>query len=233
MRGSNGSADVQRFTNSGRGAIRDYIEDERVEMERQKVADEKERAHLSARFGIDLLGPDVDEEQLLAYARLLSEETYTGNAPNRGDQAASVSSVTSAELSDTVDPSSGAPGELSSSSSPYQDPADDDDDELAEAIRLSLLDERSGAAPIEHTSPIPIKYAKGVEPPHSTPPGPTAAESSQQQEMDDLEFAIQLSLAENESRDGASGRDHEEFPALSPGPSSFSSGKGKGKARMM
>ncbi|CAL5873060.1 uncharacterized protein PFLUO_LOCUS7329 [Penicillium psychrofluorescens] len=233
MRGSNGSADGQRFTNSGRGAIRDYIADERVEMERQKVADEKERAHLSARFGVDLLGPDVDEEQLLAYARLLSEETYTGNASNRGDQAASVSSVTSAELSDTVGPSSGALGELSSSSSPYQDPADDDDDELAEAIRLSLLDERSGAVPMEPTSPIPIRYAKGVEPPHSAPSGTTAAESSQQQEINDLEFAIQLSLAENESRDGASGQEHEEFPALSSGPSSFSSGRGKGKARMM
>jgi len=231
MRGSNGSADGQRFTTSGRSAIRDYIEDERVEMERQKIADEKERAHLSARFGVDLLGPDVDEEQLLAYARLLSEETYAGSAFNRNDHAASVSSVTSTSLSDTVGRSSAAPGELSSSSSPYQEPADDDDD-LAEAIRLSLLDERYGTAPLEHASPIPIKYAKGVQPPHSTSPG-TAAESSQQQEMDDLQFAIQLSLAENESREDASGQEHEEFPALSSGPSSLSSGKGKGKTRMI
>ena len=111
--------------------------------------------------------------------------------------------------------------------------ADDDDDELAEAIRLSLIDDRSGAASMEHTSPIPIKYAKGVKPPYSASPGTAAAESSQQQEMDDLQFAIQLSLAENESRDDASGQEHEEFPALSSGPSSLSSGKGKGKTRMI
>jgi hypothetical protein len=55
-------------------------------------------------------------------------------------------------------------------------------------------------------------------------------ESSQQKEMDDLEFAIQLSLAEDQSRDV---QQWEEFPVLASGPlsSSQSSGKGKGKAR--
>ncbi|KAJ5357057.1 hypothetical protein N7517_011666 [Penicillium concentricum] len=231
LRGSNGAAEGQRFNNSGRGAIEDFIEDERVDMERQKIADEKERAHLSARFGIDLLGPDIDEEQLLAYAQLLSEEACSGDAAKPKDSVAISSSVTSASF-DTVGPSSFGPGEMSSSSSLYQNPADDnDDDELAEAIRLSLLDEQGTALPFEHASSIPIKYAKGVYPPRQPSPGTEEAESSRQQEIDDLEFAIQLSLAEGKSREGGE-EEWEEFPSLRPMPAS-PSGKGKGKARVI
>jgi hypothetical protein len=217
MRMGNGGGDGQRFNNSGRGAIEDYIEDERVEMQRQKIADEKERAHLSARFGVDLLGPDIDEEQLLAYAQLLSQEAFSGDASKASDGGAVSSSVTSASF-ETVGPSSFGQGEISSSSSPYQESADDNvDDELAEAIRLSLLDDQTH----DPTHSIPIKYAKGVQPRESSP---EVAESSRQQEMDDLEFAIQLSLAEGKSRED----DWEEFPSLAP---SSPSGKGKGKAR--
>lgn len=225
MRGGNGAGEGQRFNNSGRGAIEDFIEDERVDMERQKIADEKERAHLSARFGIDLLGPDIDEEQLLLYAQLLSEEACSGDAAKPADSAAISSSATSTSF-DTVGPGSVGPGDISSSSSPYQDPADDDD-ELAEAIRLSLLDEQGTG----QTSSIPIKYAKGVHSPRQPSPGAEGAGSSRQQEIDDLEFAIQLSLAEGKSRDD--GEDEwEEFPYLAPGPIPASpSGKGKGKAR--
>lgn len=227
MRGNNGTPEGQRFNNSGRGAIQDYIEDERVEMERQKIADEKERAHLSQRFGVDLLGPDVDEEQLLMYAQLLSQEAYSGDATNNEENAAVSSSVTSGSFPDTVGPSSFGPGEISSSSSPYQDSVDDnDDDELAEAIRLSLLEEQGVSPPFDLTSSIPIKYAKGMQP-RQPSPGPQEAEGSRQQEMDDLEFAIQLSLAEDKSREEE--QEWEEFPSLAPPMST--SGKGKGKAR--
>ncbi|KAK4866973.1 hypothetical protein LT330_007714 [Penicillium expansum] len=227
MRGGNGAGEGQRFNNSGRGAIEDFIEDERVDMERQKIADEKERAHLSARFGIDLLGPDIDEEQLLLYAQLLSEEACSGDAAKPTDSAPISSSATSTSF-DTVGPSSLGPGDISSSSSPYQDPTDDnDDDELAEAIRLSLLDEQG----VDQTSSIPIKYAKGVYPPRQPSPGAEEAEGSRQQEMDDLEFAIQLSLAEGKSREDDE-EEWEEFPCLAPVPIPASpSGKGKGKAR--
>jgi hypothetical protein len=235
LRGSNGATEGQRFNNSGRGAIRDFIEDERVELARQQISDEKERAHLSARFGIDLLGPDIDEEQLLAYAQLLSEEAHPGEVSKQSDQTAIASSATSTSFSDAVGPSSFGLREVSSSSSPYQNPTDDDvDDDLAEAIRLSLLGDESAAPEIDQTPSIPIKYAKGVKPPQSSSPG--AAESSRQQEMDDLEFAIQLSLAENKSRGNAEEQDEwEEFPGLVPPPISTpqSSAKGKGKARAM
>ncbi|KAJ5497580.1 hypothetical protein N7463_009567 [Penicillium fimorum] len=231
LRGSNGAAEGQRFNNSGRSAIEDFIEDERVDMERQKIADEKERAHLSARFGIDLLGPDIDEEQLLAYAQLLSEEACSGDAVKPKDSVAISSSATSASF-DTVGPSSFGPSEMSSSSSPYQNPTDDnDDDELAEAIRLSLLDEQGAALSFDQASSIPIKYAKGVYPPRQPSPGVEEAESSRQQEMDDLEFAIQLSLAEGKSRED--GEEWEEFPSLAGPIPASPSGKGKGKARVI
>ncbi|CAG8060263.1 unnamed protein product [Penicillium olsonii] len=223
MRTGNGGGEGQRFNNSGRGAIEDFIEDERVEMQRQKIADEKERAHLSARFGVDLLGSDIDEEQLLAYAQLLSEEAFSSDVAKANDGAAISSSVTSTSF-ETVGPSSLGPGEISSSSSPCQDPADETvDDELAEAIRLSLLDEQT---PSYDASPsIPIKYAKRVRH-RDLSPEADKAEGSRQQEMDDLEFAIQLSLAEGKSREQE--EEWEEFPSLAP---SSPSGKGKGKAR--
>ncbi|KAJ5813204.1 hypothetical protein N7447_010227 [Penicillium robsamsonii] len=232
LRGSNGAAEGQRFNNSGRGAIEDFIEDERVDMERQKIADEKERAHLSARFGIDLLGPDIDEEQLLAYAQLLSEEACSSDAAKPKDSVAISSSATSASF-DTVGPSLFGPDEVSSSSSPYQKPTDDeDDDELAEAIRLSLLEEQGAAWPFDQASSIPIKYAKGVCPPRQPSPGAEEAESSRQQEMDDLEFAIQLSLAEGKSREDGE-EEWEEFPSLAGPIPASPSGKGKGKARVI
>jgi hypothetical protein len=237
LRGSNGAAEGQRFTTSGRGAIRDFIEDERIELKRQEVENAKERAHLSARFGVDLLGPDIDEEQLLLYAQLLSEEAYTaGVDPAKrdvGDQTAIASSATSASVSDAIGPSSFGLAEVSSSSSPYQDPVEESIDvELAEAIRLSLLDEKTSIPPEDLTPSIPIKYSKGVRRPRqSSPSHNLGPESSQQREMDDLEYAIQLSLAEDKSRGDVAGEEWEEFPALASAPlsSSQSSGKGKGK----
>lgn len=239
LRGSNGAAEGQRFTTSGRGAIRDFIEDERIELKRQEVENAKERAHLSARFGVDLLGPDIDEEQLLLYAQLLSEEAYTAgvDAAKRdvGDQTAIASSATSASVSDAIGPSSFGLAEVSSSSSPYQDPVEESiDDDLAEAIRLSLLDEKTSIPPEDLTPSIPIKYSKGVRRPRQSSPGHNSGpESSQQREMDDLEYAIQLSLAEDKSRGDVAGEEWEEFPTLASAPlsSSQSSGKGKGKAR--
>ncbi|KAJ5638225.1 hypothetical protein N7490_008104 [Penicillium lividum] len=230
LRGSNGAGSGQRFTPSGRGAIYDFIEDEQMEIKRQEIQDAKERAHLNARFGIDLLGPDIDEEQLLLYAQLLSQEAHSGADTQKRDETAIASSV-GTSVSDPTGPNS-CGFDVSSSSSPYQDPADDIDDELAEAIRLSLLDDKATAtSPIDLTPSIPIKYAKGVRRRSYSPSSPmTGPESSQQKEMDDLEFAIQLSLAEDQSRDV---QEWEEFPALASGhmPSSQSSGKGKGKAR--
>lgn len=225
-RGSNGSLEGQRFSSSGRGALQDQIEEEMVEMERQKVADEKKNAHLSSRFGVDLLGPDVSEEQVLAYAQLLSEEAFTSDAHKRGEGIDS--SVTSTSFSDTVGPNdSSFANDVSSSSSPCQDGVEDElAPDIAEAIRLSLLDE--GPQHVDNTSSIPIKYSKDAKTrlnAHTKSSG--VAESSRQQEVDDLEFAIQLSLAEQSHDDT---QKQEEFPALT---SHQSPGKNKGKERAL
>ncbi|KAL4973298.1 hypothetical protein BDW66DRAFT_142522 [Aspergillus desertorum] len=237
QRGGNATPGGQRFNNSGRGAINDYIEDEKREMERQARADEKERAHLSNRFGIDLLGPDVSEEELLAYAQLLSQEAYSSEAIKRGDW---VKDSVISSSSDTVGPndSSFAPDELSSASSPCNDSVGDDlDPEIAEAIRLSLLEESSGHGSLESAAPFSVKYSVG------SPSGRSAssdakhlvAEASQQQEIDDLDLAIQLSLMETHGRgqyDEPTAHQEEQFPSLSAG-SSPASSKSRGKTRMM
>ncbi|KAF7586677.1 hypothetical protein BBP40_008500 [Aspergillus hancockii] len=222
-RGSNSAAEGQRFTSSGRGAIMDFIQDEKVEMERQERADRKEKAHLRNRFGIDLLGPDISEEQLLAYAQLLSEEAYTSEAQKRGEVVPS--SVASSTSSDTIgrNDSSVAADEFSSSSSPYEQPVDDDlAPDIAEAIRLSLLDEQ--AASVKQYPDIPIKYAKGSQSSsRGFSPSEIVAESSRQQEMDDLELAIQLSLADSQPQEQT-----DELSSLLLGHSD--TGKGKGRA---
>ncbi|KAL2822950.1 hypothetical protein BJX63DRAFT_426780 [Aspergillus granulosus] len=233
LRGTNPATGGQRFNNSGRGALLDHIEDEKQEMKRQALADQKEKAHLSNRFGIDLLGPDVSEEELLAYAQLLSREAYSSEATKRGDYVDD--SAVSTSPSDTIGPndSSFAPDELSSASSPCNDPVDDDlDPDIAEAIRLSLLENTPGSP--EAPSPFAIKYASGSQSSKGAfSPGKSKAESSRQQEIDDLDLAIQLSLVETHAHDHDPDypqQQDEEFPSL---PASGSPGKGKGKARMV
>ncbi|KAL4891510.1 hypothetical protein BDV59DRAFT_181925 [Aspergillus ambiguus] len=231
-RGSNIGPEGQRFNNSGRGALQDHIEDERIEMERQMVEDEKEQAHLSNRFGVDLLGPDASEEQIIAYAQLLSEEAYANDAAKRGEPADI--SVASTPSSDTIgrNDSSVAPDEISSSSSPYDFPVDDElAPDIAEAIRLSLLDE-GGQESFDLTSSIPIKYSKGYQQSHSgsMPSEDAVPESSRQQELDDLEFAIQLSLADSQPHEQQFPEEQEEFPFLAGRSSSPDKGKGKSRA---
>ncbi|EAU34092.1 conserved hypothetical protein [Aspergillus terreus NIH2624] len=230
QRGSNMGPEGQRFSSSGRGAIQDHIEDERIEMERQMVEDEKERAHLSNRFGVDLLGPDVSEEQLIAYAQLLSEEAYANDAAKRGVPADI--SIASTPSSDTIgrNDSSVAPDEISSSSSPYEFPVDDDlAPDIAEAIRLSLLDEGPGS--FDSAPSIPIKYSKEYQQSHGgfSPSADAIGESSRQQELDDLELAIQLSLADSQPPGHEFPDEQEEFPSIA-GRSTSGGGKGKGRA---
>uniref|UniRef100_A0A093UT67 F-box/WD repeat-containing protein pof10 n=1 Tax=Talaromyces marneffei PM1 TaxID=1077442 RepID=A0A093UT67_TALMA len=246
-RGSNSSSEGQRFTSTGRGALKDFIEDEHHEMKRQIVEDEKQREHLSYRFGTDLLGPDATEEELIAYAQLLSEESLNNDALKHKEsgtstRASSVSSDTIAAFD-----SSYPPREFSSSSSPALETVEEElAPDIAEAIRLSLLDEaphssdqwqKTPSTSSFSTSSIPIKYTKGTKSksrrrqPSSSPPEEAAAvpEGSNQQEMDDLEFAIQLSLVEEQSRETS--YQQEEFPALVSSPyGSSGSRKGKGRA---
>jgi len=234
-RGSVTSGDGQRFSSTGRGALNEFIADEQEELKRQAIEDQKRREHLSHRFGTDLLGSDATEEELIAYARMLSEESLNGDAtkPKESESSTVASSVSSDTVAahDSFFPSR----DFSSSSSPVLNTVEEElAPDIAEAIRLSLLDDVPNACDC-YPSPsnsIPIKYAKSFRrpsrQPHSPAPSLPEAEGSNRQELDDLEFAIQLSLAEEQSRKQAIG-EREKFPELMNSYSGEDNGKGKAR----
>lgn len=208
-RGSNQGGD--RFSGTGRGALKDYIANEKLELEREKRKKREEEKRLASRFGVDLLGSGASEDEILAYATMLSEEAAQSDELRR-------KSANDGESSDTIIEAAVA----SPVSSATQDDVDDD---MAEAIRLSLQ-ENSNASPFAignaSASEIPIKYAKvkrNKASPSRSPPGSSGFDASPKAkkvsnvpaaEVDELEFALRLSQAEEESR--------------------AQSGKGKGRA---
>lgn len=225
-RGFNSSPENQRLSGTGRGALKDYIMNEKLEMVREQVALEKERALLSGRFGVDLLGADASEDDLLAYACMLSEESYTSDEkkPTEGS-----SRVDSRSSDDTIAPPD-FPGASFSQDYPSTPPQldtveEEQDPEIAEAIRRSLQESNSIQEDVFWNPPSSHQATD----PNMSPD--TAAEGSRGQEIDDLDFAIQLSLAEGRSQaDPALAEvEVEEFPALSS--PHKREGKGKGKER--
>lgn len=223
-RGSNDGGIDHKVTATGRGMLKDYIVNEQMEMEREKLAHRKEQVRFSGRFGTTLLGEDASEEELLAYATMLSEEALKSDEARRTSQGSSA----------IASPRPGSKAGHAASSSKSGVDAD-----MEEAIRLSLLESEQASpspyATLEEDVPgfnIPIRYAKGVRRSAGSP-NPTAGSSKKQtSEADDLEFALQLSLAEEQSRLQAA--DDHEFPALeirSSSEGSTHNGKGKGKGR--
>jgi len=218
-RGSNNAG--ERFAGTGRVNLKNYIANEAYELERDKLERQKQAERLAGRFGTELLG----EDEALAYAAMLSQESMEADEKRRCE---SVSSVLS---SDTVTPE---PSIVGLSSSPNVKDDDELDADIAEAIRQSLNDSPGMYEP-SSTPPsafdIPIRYAKGkkaASPKTKDSPSKkgkgAAAGASNEKELSDLEFAMQLSLAEEASRrEIESGGD--EFPPLSP----VAGAKGKGR----
>jgi len=217
-RGSNNT--TERFAGTGRVNLKNYIANEQFELERDRQERHKQAERLAGRFGTELLS----EEEALAYAAMLSQEAA------EADELRRIERESSALKSEPVTPEASAQGQPSSPDTKNDDELDAD---IAEAIRLSLNDS-FGAGSYEPASTppfafeIPIKYAKSKKSPpsrsqKSTPgKGKAAAGSSNESEMSDLEFAMQLSLAEEQSRKDA----EDAFPPLSPAAGS------KGKGRM-
>ncbi|KAK7538184.1 uncharacterized protein J3D65DRAFT_587458 [Phyllosticta citribraziliensis] len=223
-RGHNGGGG---FSASGRNKLRSYMEREQYEMECEQIQREREAERLAGRFGVDLID---DEEQALAYAALLSEESLADEAKRKRSEASSLESSAVSSAAPTVTPSS----------SPPMHNDEDVDDDLAEAIRQSLLEagEASAELPLPRDDvdafdvPIRVKTRKSSPRAGSSRRSPVEAEAdagpSRDQEAEDLEFALQLSLAEEQSRrdngdgdedDGVATGGYEEvdeFPALSP-----------------
>ena len=206
-RGSNQGGD--KFSGTGRGGLKDYIANEKLELEREKRIKRKEEERLSGRYGVDLLGPGATEDEILAYATMLSEEAAQSDELRRKSASDDSSSETTTEEA--------VASPLASS------PQDELDSDLAEAIRLSLEDSNGyRATSLGHgdasASTFSVKYAKKRSPSSSPPrrgtptPSPRTRGKSNTAiaELDDLEFALQLSQAEEESR--------------------AESGKGKGRA---
>ena len=210
-RGSNQNS--EHFSGTGRGALKEYIANEQADLEIEKKKRHKEEERLAGRFGLDLLGPGATEDEILAYATMLSEEAIVSDERRRKSASGSESSELINEERSLSEPTA------ASALAQLQADDDEDDENIKEAIRLSLQKTSGGseAATTADTDPSPfsVKYAKTKRSPSSSPPPATLA-GRQPSEVDDLEFALRLSLVEEKSRREASGEDCE--------------GKGKGRA---
>jgi hypothetical protein len=245
-RGSNGGTD--RFTNTGRGAIMDYIATEQEELKKEKLRRSREEARLRGRFGVGLGG--LSEEEALRYAEMISAETFQKDEARRigdagyitdiGDTSSAPSAWSS---SSTVTPD----GSVQGRKSPTKKFTDDEfDQDLEEAIRLSLLDgvDSGGRSPRASGSggyEIPITY-KQKKSRRSASTSPSTSQASMHRvktvaptnkdgvAADDLDFALQLSLAEERSRQENAvcvpHNQQDEYPTLD----CHAVGKGKGRA---
>jgi hypothetical protein len=249
-RGSNGSSD--KFTSSGREALKNYIETEQEELRAEKLRRERQEARLRERFGVGL--GDLSEEEAIRYAEMVSAEAFQKDEERRtvdpgyiadsGDPSSTQSVWTS---SATATPEGSIKGRIRS---PTQSTDDQFDHDLDEAIRLSLLDgvDSGGRSPKANGSgeyDIPITYKqKKKKGRRSASTSPSSSQASRHRTKlipsgsqdhgvaaDDLDFALRLSLAEENSRlepaGDVDGIPDDEFPDLE----APVAGKGKGRAR--
>jgi hypothetical protein len=253
-RGSNGGPD--RFTNTGRGALMDYIATEQEELKKEKLRRSREEARLRGRFGVGLGG--LSEEEALRYAEMISAETFQKDEERRSTDAgylADMNESSSAQSvwssSATVTPEGSVQGR-SSSPSKYTNKNKTDDEfdhDLEEAIRLSLLDgvDEGGRSPRasgsgEFDVPITFKTKKSRRSASSSPSTSQASKNRVKVHSsgsknknavaaDDLDFALQLSLAEERSRiEIGAGVVEEEEDAFQILEAREVAGKGKGRA---
>ncbi|WEW56973.1 hypothetical protein PRK78_002432 [Emydomyces testavorans] len=259
QRGSNRSSETDRYSHTGRGALKDYIMNERLELERQKKEREKERRLLSGRFGVDLLGSGASEEQLLAYACMLSEESYTSDERKRRESQSSagtsyscgtIAPQNSVTTQEQISSSSSVPSHDSGLEPQTLEAVNEDlEPDLAEAIHRSLKDVCSSTATPEETmsEPVLVSSAALHLPCPMSGPSTDMRQGTTQQEITDFELALQLSLAEQKSRpmraetgsqasSSYSEDPLEDFPSLDNAAASVHSGRrrrarGKGKGR--
>ena len=218
-RGSNNGG--ERFSGAARSNLKDYIANERFELDREKDHRKKEAQHFAGRFGTELL--DGSEEEMLAYAALLSQETLEQEKMRRASDASAANSAAVSNDNSVFTSGTATPAATPSPPTSSVKPDDELDADMAEAIRQSLA-----SSPSKAGYEIPIRHAKqkgrkALSPKPSPPVAPRVAGSSKAGEMSDLDFAIQLSLAEEQSKEEAAKTDA--FPALS-------SSDGKGKKRV-
>ncbi|KAI1102268.1 hypothetical protein F4804DRAFT_313508 [Jackrogersella minutella] len=230
--------------------VKGYIAAEAEELRNEQQHKAREQARLRSRFGVGL--GDLTEEEAIRYAELVSQESLLLDEQRRTSasdtgSAGDLDTTSSSGSTVTPDPSVTGPSPLAASSGARNETTDESDYELQiqAAIRLSLLEgvDDLGKSPRasssgDYDAPIVVKEKRGKRSPSNSPssshtPMVKPAESSNSVAAgsksavdDDLEFALQLSLAEEESRRAGMAAMEDEFPSL--GGSSI--GKGKGKA---
>ncbi|KAI9745614.1 MAG: hypothetical protein M1818_001148 [Claussenomyces sp. TS43310] len=226
-RGSNSGPD--RYTNTGRGALMDYIATEQEELKKEKERRAREEARLRGRFGVALGG--MNEDEVLRYAEIISQETFQQDEERRTSDSGYFgddSSTQSLWSSETVTPEGSVAGQ---GSSPKFRTDDELDHDIEEAIRLSLLDgiDDGGRSPRASGSgnydvPVTYKQKKSRRSASSSPSTSQVAKDRAGEVIaaDDLEYALQLSLAEEQRRKGSEVKDY---------PSLYGSGHSKGKRR--
>ncbi|CAJ2513539.1 Uu.00g016580.m01.CDS01 [Anthostomella pinea] len=236
------------------GGVKGYIAAEAEELRTEQQHKAREQARLRSRFGVGL--GDLTEEEALRYAEIVSQEAFMADEQRRlsasdTGSAADFDTTSTTGSMDTVTPEPSVTGGFSPPTANTSAPVDTTDEsdyelQIQAAIRLSLLEgvndmgrSPRGNSSAEYDVPITFKEKRGKRSSSSSPspshtPMVKRADSSSAAVVspvadDDLELAIQLSLAEEESRNSIMASletQDDEFPPLE----GEGFGKGKGKA---
>jgi len=230
------------------GGVKGYIAAEAEELHNERRHKAREQARLRSRFGVGI--SDMTEEEALQYAEIISQESFLLDEQRRASASdtASAADLDTTSTTGSMDAVTPDPS-VTDLSPPTAETLDESEYELQiqTAIRLSLLEgvndlgrSPKGNSSGEFDGPITFKEKRGKRSPSSSPssshtPLVQGGDSSSRATIqdfavadDDLELALQLSLAEEESRKAMARFEssEDEFPPLG----GDGQGKGKGKA---
>ncbi|RYP18763.1 hypothetical protein DL767_009763 [Monosporascus sp. MG133] len=238
------------------GGVKGYIAAEAEELRAEEEIEARERSRLRARFGVGLA--DLTEEEALQYAEMISQEAFLHDEQRRTSasdpgSAADFDTTSTTGSADTItpDPSITSFSPPVASSGPSAQATNEESDfelQIQAALRLSLLESADDAGQSAQGNSsgefeFPVIYkeerskrSSSTSPSSSHTPMLQRAKSSSSTvvtdpdaEDDDLQFALKLSLAEEESRKASLAEFGlgDQFPPLE----SRVDGKGKGKGK--
>ncbi|KAI9649620.1 hypothetical protein NHQ30_002201 [Ciborinia camelliae] len=233
---------TERFSNTDRGALSSQIAIEQEELAQEKKEKAKEAARFAGRFGVGFGG--LSEEEALRYAEMVSAQALIEDEERRINEAgyfadSCENSPTKGEKSNgNITPEASTRSQSTVPTSAVESQPDEYDHDLEQAIRLSLMDghaigdngfsSNNGDYDVSFTyKQKKTRRSASSSPSTSQAPKarfrPEASYSMDKhaQLADDLDFALQLSLAEERSKQEAEAGD---FPGLG------FAGKGKGRA---
>lgn len=217
-----GALGRRKIGNSGNttGRIGKDVKTEQADLKAEEEAREKERRLLERRFGVGEGGLGLDDEEMVAYAEMISkemaekEEMFMRDAGvlDQGVNGHSSSSASSSRLEDA--PPAAATPDVAAATSPAPDLDEYEDPEIAEAIRRSILEQQQQQEPSSSSSLTP----------NSAPAFAESSFSSSQNHYTTSSSANHLPLSNDTTAT--------DWPVFirSPKPNKQRKGKGKGKA---